>query len=150
MGNVAKPRYHHNRQPNAKSESAWELKPIRVGPLMVCRTFFHLTRPAANDGEGLRAAWWPTAPALVERGRQRRFKNNACPPQANEVLGTYGSGQPNEINLEMARQGKTESGSAKRRFVIHSHVAIMRFNNGSTDRQPHSHAGVFGREETVK
>jgi len=74
MGNVAKPRYHHNRQPNAKSESAWELKPIRVGPLMVCRTFFHLTRPAANDGEGLRAAWWPTAPALVEQGRQRRFK----------------------------------------------------------------------------
>src|SRR5215813_6825958 len=118
---------------------------------MVYRTFFHLTRPAAaNDGEGLRAACWPTSPALVEQGRQRRFKKMPAPPQANEVLGTDGSGQPNEINLEMARQRKTEPGSAKRRFVIHSHVAIMRFNNGPTDRQPHYHPGVFGREETVK
>src|SRR5713226_112390 len=47
-------------------------------------------------------------------------------------------------------QGKTEPGSAQSGLVIGFNVAVMRFNDGSANRQADAHAGVLCRKETFK
>ncbi len=48
------------------------------------------------------------------------------------------------------RQGKTEPSSTESGIVVGSNVTVMCFNDRSRDRQAQTHAGVFGREETIE
>jgi hypothetical protein len=47
-------------------------------------------------------------------------------------------------------QFDAEAGSAECRVVFHSNPTPMCFNNRTGDGQPHSHSGLFRREEAVK
>src|SRR4029077_15948501 len=47
-------------------------------------------------------------------------------------------------------QIKTETRPTQGGIVVGANTAAMCFDNGSTDRQTQTHAGVFGREEVIK
>src|SRR5262245_46839183 len=47
-------------------------------------------------------------------------------------------------------QIKAETGPAQGGIVVRTNAPAMCFDNGPTDGQTHTHAGVFGREEAIE
>jgi hypothetical protein len=77
----------------------------------------------------------------------RRLRPNATAAMTPEPLRSYGVSTCRDPN---SGQGKTEAGSSQSGFIIGFNVAIMRFNDGSADRQAHAHADVLCRKEAFK